>query len=98
MRKLAAVLALIAALAIAVPVAAQARHMSDDPIGHVRHSGDDRIGDDRRAKQPAAAKKAAQAASAATTDRRGRGTDDAPGDDRGGSRGGHGADDGPNHT
>lgn len=32
------------------------------------------------------------------TARRGRGADDAPGDDRGGKGRGHGADDGPNHT
>ncbi len=62
MKKLATLLVLIAALAVAVPVAAQARHAADDPVGHIRHSGDD-----------------------------------APGDDRG-RHGGHGSDDGPNHT
>lgn len=94
MKKLATTLALIAALAIAVPVAAQARHAADDPIGHVRHGGDDRAGDDSRAQQSTAKTKAAKAAKAAKMDDRGRGADDAPGDDHGG----HGNDDGPNHS
>ena len=96
MKKLATLLALMAALAVAVPVAAQARHGADDPVGHVRHGGDDPAGHVRHAKKSAAKAKAG-AATAANTDRRGRGADDAPGDDRGG-RGGHGADDGPNHS
>jgi hypothetical protein len=94
MKKLATLLSLIAALAIAVPVAAQARHMSDDPVGHVRHGGDGRATDDRRAKQSTATTKAPTTAKASKQDDRGRGADDAPGDDRGG----HGNDDGPNHS
>ncbi len=96
MKKLATLVALMAALAVAVPVAAQARHGADDPVGHVRHGGDDPAGHVRHATKRAAKAKAG-AAKAAATDHRGRGADDAPGDDRGG-HGGHGADDGPNHS
>jgi hypothetical protein len=98
MKKLATLLSLIALLAVAVPVAAQARHGADDPVGHVRHGGDGRAGDDRRARQSTGTTTvttaATTAAKAATNDGRGRGTDDAPGDDRGS----HGSDDGPNHS
>jgi hypothetical protein len=62
MKKLATLLGLIAALAVAVPVAAHARHAADDPVGHVRHGGDDRAGDDSRARQSTATAKAAKAA------------------------------------
>ncbi len=94
MKKLATLLALIAALAVAVPVAAQARHAADDPVGHVRHGVDDRTGDDSRSRKSTVKAKTTKAAGAARTDRRDRGADDAPGDDHGG----HGADDGPNHN
>lgn len=93
MKKLATLLALVAALAVAVPVAAQARHAADDPVGHVRHTGDDRRADDSRPRKQAVKPRVAAASAARTSDRRGRGADDAPGDDRGG----HGGDDGPNH-
>lgn len=93
MKKLATILSLIAVLAVAVPVTAQARHGADDPVGHVRHVGHGRAGDDRSAqKSPSATK--ATAAKATKADGRGRGADDAPGD----NRGGHSADDGPNHS
>jgi hypothetical protein len=92
MKKLATLLALIAALAVAVPFAAQARHAADDPFGHVRHGGDDRTGDDSRSRR-STVKAKAKATGAARTDRRGRGADDAPGRDHGG----HGTDDGPHH-
>lgn len=93
MRKLATLLSLFAVLAIAVPVTAQARHGADDPVGHVRHG---RGADDRQAQKSTGTHKAkkATAATTAKADGRGRGADDAPGDDRGG----HGADDGPNHS
>ena len=94
MKKLATLLALIAAFAVALPVAAQARHAADDPVGHVRHGGDDRAGDDGRSRKSTVKPKTRISARAgATTDRRDRGADDAPGDDRGGN----GSDDGPDH-
>ena len=93
MKKLATLLSLIAAFAIAVPLAAEAKNGADDPVGHVRHSGNDRPGDDgvRHSTKATKAAKAAKA-KAATAAKSGReGTDDAPGDDRGN-------DDGPNHS
>ena len=95
MKKLATVLSLIAAFAIAVPLAAQAKNGADDPVGHVRHSGlDDGVRHASKAKKAAKAKavKAAKAAAASTSGR--HGTDDAPGEDHGR----HGSDDGPNHS
>jgi hypothetical protein len=97
MKKLAALLSLIAAFAIAVPLAAQAKNGADDPVGHVRHSGtDDGIHHSSKAKKAAkaeAVKAAKPKAAAASTSGR-RGSDDAPGDDHGR----HGSDDGPNHS
>jgi hypothetical protein len=92
MKKLATLLALIAALAVAVPVAAQARHAADDPVGHVRHGGDDRAGDDSRSRKSTV--KAQPPRAAMQADRRGRADDDTPGH----VRHGHGSDDAPNHS
>jgi hypothetical protein len=90
MKKFATLLALIAAFAIAVPLAAQAKNGADDPVGHVRHSGIDRPGDDGVRHSTKAAK-----LKAATASKSGRnGADDAPGDDNGHQ----GNDDGPNHS
>ena len=92
MKKLATLLALIAAIAVAVPVAAQARHAADDPVGHVRHGGVDRTGDDSRSRKSTVKAQAPRAATQA--DRRGRTADDTPGH----VRHGNGSDDGPDHS
>ncbi len=87
MKKLATLIALIAALAVSAPVVAQARHSSDDPVTHVRHGADDRGGSVQAPRKAKAGRD--------VTAR--HGADDPVGhDDRG--HGGHGGDDGPNHT
>ncbi len=84
MKKFATLMALVAALAISAPVVAQARHSADDPVTHVRHGADDRGG---VAQSPRDAK-------AAQVVEKRHGADDPVGHDHGG----HGGDDGPNHT
>lgn len=84
MKKLATLMALVAALAISAPVVAQARHSADDPVTHVRHGADDRCG---------AAQSPRKAKAAQVVDTR-HGADDPVGHDQGR----HGRDDGPNHT
>ena len=39
--RLLALSGLVLTLAASLPVVASARHGSDDPVGHVRHGGDD---------------------------------------------------------
>lgn len=92
MKRLILLLAVVAALAVTAPLAAQARHSADDPVGHVRHGGDDRPGDDSRSRR-SAAKATTQAVASVVRAGHGRGADDARGDERSG----RGADDGPNH-
>ncbi len=84
MKKLATLMALVAALAVSAPVVAQARHSADDPVTHVRHGADDRAG----AVQSRSKAKALQAVA------KRHGADDPVGHDQGR----HGRDDGPNHA
>ncbi|MEA2143761.1 MAG: hypothetical protein QOI64_2191 [Solirubrobacteraceae bacterium] len=73
---------LVAGLAVAAvgmtPTVAAAKHGADDAAGHVRHSGAD---------------DSTKASKSKSTQRRGRGADDAAGH----TRRGRGTDDGPNH-
>ena len=93
MSKLARISLLSAAIAatLAIP-AAQARQGADDPAGHVRQCR----GCDDASRTTADTRRGRGADDSTADSRRGRGADDPAGDDRG--RGGHGADDGPNHT
>lgn len=77
-------LTLAAAGAVAVPTAAQARQGADDPVGHVRHAGQD-----DGAHHPARHHARRHAHRVAQHAR--HGADDGPNHAR------HGADDGPNH-
>lgn len=87
MKKLAVLFSLAAALAVAAPVVAQARHGADDPSVELRHGADDPAGDDKGGARRTSTAKAVLQRS---------GTDDPTGDDRGGH--GRGGDDGPKHT
>lgn len=84
-RRTISALALSGVLALGTAGAAQARHGADDPVGH--NANDDH--GQRHGGRGADDNVKARAA------RRGRGRDDAPGDDRGRGRGN---DDGPNHS
>jgi hypothetical protein len=82
MKKLATLIALVAAVAVSAPVVGQARHSADDPVTHARHGADDRGG---VARSPLKAK-------AAQVVEKRHGADDPVGHGR------HGRDDGSNHA
>jgi Ni/Co efflux regulator RcnB len=79
----------IAALGLpgALSAAAQARQGADDPVGHVRHSGND----DSRSSSKTTHKNRTRSGRRHTSSHRRHGADDGPNHRR------HGADDGPNH-